>query len=139
MNIDRYTEKMQNALMEAQNIALENGNQSLELEHLNYALVSQMDGLIPRLLQTMDIDLESFRRDSEALVNKLPKVSGSGSDNLYAGSGLNRVLAKAEKKAQEFKDEYVSVEHIYLSMLEEGSGPIADLFRKYQITTMQLL
>ena len=139
MNIDRYTEKMQNALMEAQNIALENGNQSLELEHLNYALVSQMDGLIPRLLQTMDIDLESFRRDSEALVNKLPKVSGSGSDNLYAGSGLNRVLAKAEKKAQEFKDEYVSVEHIYLSMLEEGSGPIADLFRKYQITTNRLL
>ncbi|MBP3816360.1 MAG: ATP-dependent chaperone ClpB [Firmicutes bacterium] len=133
MNIERFTQNAQNALMEAQNIAGENGNQSLDPEHLNLALLKQKDGLIPRLLNYMQIDSNSVEKALNDEINKLPKVSGSGAEGVYLSQRLNSLLSKAEKKAQEFKDDFISVEHIYLVMIEEGKGGNSQIFRRFGI------
>lgn len=133
MNIERFTQNAQNALMEAQNIAGENGNQSLDPEHLNLALLRQKDGLIPRLLNYMQIDSNSVENALNDEINKLPKVSGSGAEGVYLSQRLNSLLSKAEKKAQEFKDDFISVEHIYLVMIEEGKGGNSQIFRRFGI------
>ncbi len=133
MNIEKYTQNTQSAIMEAQNIAVECGNQTLEPEHIHLALLRQKDGLIPKLLTYMNVDYRALERDVADEVDKLPKVVGGG--QMYAGSKLNKLLSDAEKKAAEFKDEYVSVEHIYLALLGERMGSSHALFRKYGITT----
>ncbi len=119
--------------MDSQNIAISEGNQTLDVEHLHLALLRQKDGLIPKLIKSMGVEPEQIERDLEREIGKLPKVSG-GNDQIYASGRLNRVLMEAEKKAEEFKDEYVSVEHIYLAMLSERNTTSAQIFRRYQIT-----
>ena len=139
MNIEKYTQNAQAAILEAQNIAAENGNQSLEPEHINLALLKQQDGLIPRLLEHMDVDVKRFTGDASALVNRLPKISGTGAEGMYLSSTLNRVFSNSEKKSKEFKDDYISVEHIYLAMLEERTGGVSELLKKYGIDTAKFL
>ncbi len=139
MNIERYTQNAQGAILDAQNIAGENGNQSLDPEHLHLALLRQRDGLIPRLLTYMQVNSSDVERSLSDEINKLPKVSGKGSDGVYLSQRLNLVLSKAEKKAQEFKDDFISVEHIYLAMLEEGKGPNSLIFKRYAIDANKFL
>ncbi len=139
MNIDKYTQNAQSAILDAQNIAAENGNQSLDPEHLHLALLRQKDGLIPRLLTYMQVNpvqVESFLSNE---VDKLPKVSGSGSEGVYLSQRLNGILSKSEKKAKDFKDDYISVEHIYLSMLEERNGLNSNVFSRFGIDTNKFL
>ena len=138
MNIEKYTQNAQQAVMDSQNIAVSEGNQTLEVEHLHLALLRQKDGLIPKLLKSMGVNESQFEGEVEAEVAKLPKVSG-GSGQLYASGRLNKVLVGAEKNAEDFKDEYVSVEHIYLAMLAERNTPSAELFKKYGITKDKFL
>ncbi|MDD6154019.1 MAG: ATP-dependent chaperone ClpB [Eubacteriales bacterium] len=133
MNLERYTQNAQQAVMESQNLAIQNGQQEIDGEHLNLALLTQKDGLIPKLLQYMDIDPDRLIVDVEAEIGKLPKVTGNA-DNVYVSRRLNELLMKAEKEADKFHDEYVSVEHIYIALLDEKGTPSAKIFRKYGVT-----
>ena len=130
MNIEKYTQNAQAAIVEGQRIAIENGNPSLEPEHINLALLQQSDGLIPRLLKYMEIDANSVEKAVSELVNKLPKVSGG---QIYASQRLNSILAESEKEAERFKDDYVSVEHIYLALLNERKSPFIDVCKRFGI------
>ncbi|MBR6500634.1 MAG: AAA family ATPase, partial [Firmicutes bacterium] len=132
MNFEKWTERAQNAVMESQNLAISLGHQQMDGEHLHLALLTQNEGLIPKLLKNMKIDPEAVRIDVNGELDKLPKVQGSGS--LYASRRMNQILMDAEKVADQFKDEYVSVEHVYLALLEEKNTPSAQIFRKYGIT-----
>jgi ATP-dependent Clp protease ATP-binding subunit ClpB len=138
MNLERYTQNAQQAVMESQDLALKNGQQEIEGEHLHLALLTQQDGLIPRLLQYMEVDPNRMIVDLEAEIDKLPKVSGDA-QNVYLSRRLNNILINAEKEADKFKDEYVSVEHLYLALLNERGTPSAELFRRYGITKDKFL
>ena len=138
MNMDRMTEKAQGAIIDSQKIAIEEGNQQIDVEHLHMALLMQQDGLIPKLLSYMSVNKGALVGDLEAEIGKLPKVHGGG-DSLYATRRLNQVMIRAEKIANEFKDEYVSVEHFYLAMLEEKNTPSARLLAKYNVTKEDFL
>lgn len=131
MNIEKYTQNAQAAIVEGQRIAIENGNPSLEPEHINLALLQQSDGLIPRLLKYMEIDAKSVEKAVSELVDKLPKVSGG---QIYASQRLNSLLAESEKEAERFKDDYVSVEHIYLALLNERKSQFNEVCKKFGIS-----
>ena len=132
MNIEKYTHKMQGAILDAQSIANSYGHQQLEIAHVHYAIISDSDGLIPKLLEAMNVDVKSLKADLKSDLEKLPKVSGS-SAQLYMSSELNNVLTKAEKIASDFKDEYVSVEHLYLAILDSNNQEVSRLMTKYGI------
>lgn len=138
MNIEKYTQNAQQAIMDCQNIAISEGHQMLDGEHLHMALLMQKDGLIPKLLKYMSLDPTAIIADVEEELEKLPKVSGAA-DNMYSSRRLSQLLMRAEKIAEEFKDEYVSVEHIYIALLEEKGSPSAKIFSKYGITKNKFL
>ncbi len=122
MNIEKFTQSAQRAIVEAQNIAADNGNQALEVEHLLVALLKESDGLISKLIIGMGVEPGHLKAEVEREINKFPKVSG-GTQGMYASQGLNRVISDAEKRAASFKDEYLSVEHIFLAILgDRGSA-----------------
>ena len=132
MNIEKYTQKMQGAILDSQSIANSYGHQQLEIAHVHYAIISDSDGLIPKLLEAMNVDVKSLKDDLKSDLEKLPKVSGS-SAQLYMSSELDNVLTKAEKIASDFKDEYVSVEHLYLAILDSNNQEVSRLMTKYGI------
>ena len=138
MNIERLTQNAQQAIMDCQNIAISEGHQMLDGEHLHLALLMQKDGLIPKLVKYMEVDPNHIIGNLEEEMEKLPKVSGNA-DNIYSTRRLNQILVNAEKKADQFKDEYVSVEHLYLALLEEKGTPSSKLFVKYGITKEKFL
>ncbi|MBP3384332.1 MAG: ATP-dependent chaperone ClpB [Firmicutes bacterium] len=140
MNLDKYTQNAQGAVIDCQNIAIEEGNQQLDGEHLHLALVLQQDGLIPKLLKFMGVSVGAVTGELEEAVEKLPKVTGGGgADSMYASRRLSQLLLRAEKIAGEFRDEYVSVEHMYLALLEEKGTPSSAIFRKYNISKERFL
>ena len=138
MNIEKYTQNAQNAIMECQNIAVEEGHQQLDGEHLHLSIMMQNDGLIPKLLSMMEVNIGEVVGELQHEMEKLPKVSGA-SDNMYSTRRLNQIFGSAEKIAVEFKDEYVSVEHLYLALLAEKSTPSAQIFRRHNITKEKFL
>lgn len=138
MNIEKYTQNAQQAVMECQNIAISEGHQMLDGEHLHMALLMQKDGLIPKLLKYLNVDPTAVIADVEEQLEKLPKVSGAA-DNMYSSRRLSQILMRAEKIAEEFKDEYVSVEHLYIALLEEKGTSSAKIFAKYNITKNKFL
>ncbi len=138
MNFDKYTQNAQAAVADCQSIAIENGQQQLDGEHLHLALLRQQDGLVPRLLTYMGLDVGTLAGQVQQEIDKLPKVSG-GSDQLYASRRFSQLLTAAERIAQQFKDEYVSVEHLYLALAEESGTPSARIFRQYGIDKEKLL
>ena len=117
MNIDKYTQNAQSAIIDCQNIAVEEGNQQLDGEHLHLALLMQKDGLIPKLLKFMGVNTGEVIGAVQAEIDKLPKVAGSG-DSMYSTRRLQQIFLNAEKKAEKFKDEYISVEHLYMALLD---------------------
>ena len=137
MNFDKYTEKAQSALVDCQNIAIEGGNQQLEGEHLHMALLKQDRGLIGRLLEYMEMPKQAIVNDVQSELDKLPKVQGSG--QLYSSTRFNKLIMDAEKISGEFKDDFVSVEHLYLALLGEKNTPSAKIFSKYGITKDKFL
>ncbi|MDO4394077.1 MAG: ATP-dependent chaperone ClpB [Bacillota bacterium] len=138
MNIEKYTQNAQNAIMDCQNIAIEEGHQQIDAEHLHLALLRQRDGLIPKLLKYMEVNPADIEKAVEAELNKLPKVSG-GSDNIYTGRRLQQILVNAEKKAEQMKDEYVSVEHFYLAFLDERNTPSANILKRWGVDKNKFL
>lgn len=138
MNIEKYTQKMQTAVMDAQNLAVENGQQTLEVSHLHLAILNDRDGLIPKLLYAMNVDVDSMRRDVQASVDGLPKVSG-GDGQVYMSAKLNKVFIDAEKTAADFKDEYVSVEHAYMAIIKAGDPETDKILKKYGVNRDEFL
>lgn len=138
MNIEKYTQNAQGAIIDCQNIAVEEGHQQIDGEHLHLALLMQKDGLIPKLLKFMNINTGEVTGAVQQQIDKLPKVSGSA-ESMYTTRRLQQLLLNAEKKAEKMKDEYVSVEHLYLALLDERNTPSAEIFKRYGITKDKFL
>ena len=135
MNTNQYTQKTLEALQAAQQLAVEYQHNALEPEHLLHALASQEQGLIPQLLQKLNVDPGSFAAAVAEKLSALPRVSGSGRDpdKVYISQATDKVLNAAAREAKAMKDEYVSVEHVFLGLLDEQTQNTADLFRAFNI------
>ncbi len=135
MNMNQFTQKSLEAIQAAQSLAVEYGNQQIEQPHLLCALVEQEGGFIPQLLTNMGLTIESFRAAARHEVEKLPKVSGSGreADKVYVSGGVDKALNTAVSIAGGMKDEYVSVEHIFLALLDTAERPLKELLRTYRV------
>ncbi|MCR4990724.1 MAG: ATP-dependent chaperone ClpB [Lachnospiraceae bacterium] len=132
MTIDRFTQQSTLAVQNLDKIALEFGNQEIEEEHLLYSLLTLDNSLILNLIEKMGIDPDDFVNKVESLIQKRVKVQGGSQP--YIGQYLNKVLINAESEAKAMSDEYVSVEHLFLSMLKHPSKPIKELFDECGIT-----
>ena len=136
MNISKFTQKSIQAVNELEKLAYEYGNQEIEQEHLLMSLLRQEDSLILKLVAKMGIDQNLFLNGVEQALNKRVKVSGG---QPYIGQYLNKVLISAEDVAKQMGDEYVSVEHLFLAMLNDPSPSVKELFREYGITRDRFL
>ena len=144
MNAEKYTKKSLEAIQGAQELAVSHNNQQIEQAHLLLALLQQEGGLIPQLLQQMGVTVESLTAAAEAEVDKLPGVTGSGrdADKFYLSRAVDEVFTQAEQIAASMKDEFISVEHIFLAMLDKPDSAMKRLFETYRIqkeTAMQAL
>ena len=136
MNTNQFTQKTMEALQAAQRLAIEYSNQALEQEHMLVALTQQQDGLIPQLLTKMNVDPGTFEAAAAEKVSQLPHVTGSGRDpdKVYISNELDQALTAAEKQAQQMKDEYISVEHVFMGMLQRPGRVAGELFKQFGIT-----
>src|SRR5687768_5403939 len=137
MDLNKLTEKSQEALGQAQSIAVNHGHVEIDGEHLLLALLDQEGGLLPRLLARMEAPVDQFRNRIEEELERRPKVGGPGAEpgKVYVTQRLNQALVQAEEEAKRLKDEYVSVEHIVLAMLDEGTRtPAGRAFKDFGIT-----
>ncbi len=121
MNAQKFTQKSLTAISEAQNLAVEYSSPQIEAIHLLYALLSDGEGLIPQLLQKMGVEPQNARRETEAEINRMPKVTGGSREagKIYVSAEVDGLLTEAERKAAHMKDEYVSVEHLMLAILDK--------------------
>ncbi len=131
MNINKFTQKSVEAVQNCEKLAYEHGNQQLEQAHLLLSLLTLEDSLILKLITKMNISGEMFTNEVRQTVERLPKVSGGG--QLYVSNDLNKVLVNAEDEAKVMGDEYVSVEHLFLSMLRQPDKTMKEMFRQYGI------
>lgn len=131
MNINKFTQKSMEAVQNCEKLAYEYGNQQIEQEHLLYSLLTLEDSLILKLLTKMGITKELIVNEAEQKLAGLPKVSGAG--QVYISNDLNKVLIHAEDESRAMGDEYVSVEHIFLSMIKNADRTLKELFKQYGI------
>ena len=136
MNISKFTQKSIEAVNNLEKLAYEYGNQEIEQEHLLYALLKQEDSLILKMIEKMEIDKTYFTEAVESALEKRTKVSGG---QVYIGQYLNKVLVQAEDEAKAMGDEYVSVEHLFLSMIKNPNPEIKKLFQEFGITRERFL
>ncbi|MDR3224746.1 MAG: ATP-dependent chaperone ClpB, partial [Clostridiales Family XIII bacterium] len=140
MNFEKFTQKAQQAVSESQQIAVQLGHQQLDGEHLHLALLLQDEGVVPKILKLRGIDVSGVVREVEAELEKLPKVQAQGAgDNLYPTRRVGKILGDAEKIAKGFNDDFISVEHLYLALLDENGTPSAKIFKSYGITRENFL
>ncbi len=140
MNFNQYTQKSLEAVQSAQNLARSQNHQQLEQIHLLTALLQQDDGLIPQLLKRMDVTVESLEAAASAKLKKLPAVTGSReADRFYISADLDAAFQAAEAQAKEMKDEFVSVEHLFLGLLTTAAGDVKELMDTYRITKEECL
>ncbi len=133
MDANKYTQKSLAAIQSAQNTALEYGNSELSCTHLCLALL-ESDGLVFRILSRAGTDANGFQRAVKEEVERLPRVSGSGAGQAYATSALARTLAEAEKLAASMKDDYVSVEHLFLCLFDNAEDRLKEVFKRFGVT-----
>ncbi len=136
MNINKFTQKSMEAIQSCEKVAYDFGNQELQPEHLLYALMSDGEGLIPGLVTKMGIQKEVFEAQVRGLIEKLPKVQGG---ELRISQNLNKVLIYAEDEAKSMGDSYVSVEHLFLSMLKQAGAGLMQVFRDFGVTRERFL
>ena len=141
MNAQKYTQKSLAAVQAAQELTLQNQNQQIEQVHLLAALLRQDGGLVPQLLKKMGVTVESLDAAVTQELEKLPRVTGSGreADKYYVARAVDAALSRAESLAAEMKDDYVSVEHLLLSLIETADGTLKRLFTTYNITKERCL
>ena len=138
MNIQKFTQKSIEAVNDCEKLAYDYGNQEIEQEHLLVALLSQEDGLIPKLIDKMEINVEHFTENAKRPLAARTKVSGS-SAQVYVGNDLNKVLIHAEDEAKAMGDEYVSVEHLFLCLLKYPNKAMKELIKEYGLTRDRFL
>ena len=141
MNAEKLTQKSAEAIRSAQEIALEYGNPQIEQVHLLWALLQDSEGLIPQLLAGMGVTVPSLQAAVKDLLARQPRVSNSGHEagKIYISGDTEKALNRAEKVAGEMKDEYTSVEHLFLGLLDTAGRELAQLFSQYQITRERAL
>ena len=141
MNMNQFTQKTLEALQSAQRLAVEYSNNAVEQEHLLAALAQQQDGLIPQLLTKLGTDPNAFAQAALQKVEALPRVTGSGRDpdKVYISGDLDRALNAAEQQAKQMQDEYISVEHVFLGILQRPGKAAAELFKAFGITTERFM
>ncbi|MGE4276018.1 MAG: ATP-dependent chaperone ClpB [Lawsonibacter sp.] len=141
MNMNRFTQKSLAAIQGAQSLAQEYGQQQIEQQHLLLALLSDDEGLIPQLLTAMGMTAPSFQAAAKAEVDKLPKISGGGreADKVYVAQDVDKALKGAEEAAQSMKDEYISVEHVFLGLLSSPNRELKELFRTYNVSKEKVM
>src|ERR1051325_3485632 len=122
MDINRFTEKAQESVRSAQTIATRYSNQQIEVEHLVFALLEQDGGLVASVLAQAGVNVDSLKQAIESEIAKFPKVSGPSGpvDQVYITARLNKVFVAAEDEARKLKDDYISVEHLLLAIIDEG-------------------
>lgn len=136
MNINQFTQKSIEAVNQCEKIAYDHGHQEIDQEHFLYSLLTIDDSLIASLLEKMGINKETFLSQVQELLNKKPKVSGG---QVYMSNDLNQVLLHGEDEMKAMKDEYVSVEHLFLAMIKHPNKAVKELFRAYGITRDRFL
>ena len=136
MNINKFTQKSIQAVQDCEKMAYEYGHQELVPEHLLYSLLTMEDSLIAKLFEKMEISPEVFLAQLNGLLNKRPKVSGG---QVYVGNDLNKVLIYAEDEAKHMGDSYVSVEHLFLSLLKNSGRELKELFKNFRIDKERFL
>ncbi len=142
MDFNKLTQKSQEAFTEAQNKAVSFGHVEVDGEHLLWALLDQPDGLVPRLLQRMDIRPELVKNEVAALLDRIARVSGPGAEagKIYVSQRLSRILVAAENEAKRLKDEYVSVEHLFMALLaEDEKVPAGKILKQAGVTHERFL
>lgn len=136
MNINKFTQKSMEAVGNCEKIAYDYGHQELAQEHLLYSMLTVEDSLINSLLEKMGLNISDFKSEVETLLQKRPKVSGG---NIYVGNDLNKVLIYAENEAKQMGDSYVSIEHLFLSLLSNASKEMKVLFKVTGVTRDKFL
>ena len=140
MNLNNYTQKSLEAVQSARELAVQNGHQQLEQVHLLLALLQQEGGLAPQLFRRMEVTVESLEAAAKAELRKIPSVRGSReADRFYISADADAAMTAAEQQAAAMKDEFVSVEHLLLGLLEAARGGVKNLFETYRITKEQML
>ena len=141
MNTNKFTQKSLEVIQEAQSIAISNSNQQIDQLHLLLALLSNEDGLIPGLIVKMGIDASAVRDQAERCVSQLPKVTGSGRrpDEVYITQDTDKALNEAEATAKHMGDEYISVEHLFIGLIEKGKDKTRDILNTFGITRNKFL
>ncbi|MDR0286187.1 MAG: ATP-dependent chaperone ClpB [Clostridiales bacterium] len=141
MDPQKFTQKSLEAIQTAQNIAIENGNVQVEPEHLLYALLDQDEGLIPRLFEKMGINVDTVLSLTDQQISKIPQVSGPGreADKVYISQATDKILVEAERQAKQFKDSFISTEHILLAFTEKPTPPIKEIFRSVNFNKANFL
>ena len=138
MDINKYTQKSQEAIIKAQSLAVKYHHQEVTSRHLLYSLLLQEDGIIPRLIQKSGADITQVKSFAEDILKRIPSVHGYDGP-LAMNTGLARVFIRAEKEAENMKDMFVSVEHLLLALLDEGDREVKSVFRKAGINRNLLL
>ncbi|MBO5376972.1 MAG: ATP-dependent chaperone ClpB [Ruminiclostridium sp.] len=141
MNTQKLTRKSVEAIQNAQSIAVSNSNQQIDTLHLLLSLLTQQEGLIPQLLKSMGVDEAAMAEQAEKSVSALPRVTGSGRrpDEVYITQDTDRVLNCAEETAERMGDEYVSVEHIFLALIEKGKDKTKEILSAFNVTKDKFL
>jgi len=141
MNEQKFTQKSIEVIKNAQSLAIEHQNIQIEQEHLLYALIEQNEGLIPELIKKIGIDFSALLQTIKKAVEELPGVTGPGreADKVYVSNEVDRTLVLAEKTAEKMKDEYVSVEHIMLGLLDNPNNHLKELFKTFNLTKNDFL
>ena len=141
MDLQKYTQKSLEVVQDAQNIAIENQNQQVEQEHILDALLRQNDSLILEILKKMNVPTDALMNSIKQIIDMIPKVihASREMDKVYVTQDVDEMFITAEKKAEQMKDEYVSVEHIMLALIEKANKKLAELLKIYKITTNSFL
>jgi len=141
MNTQKFTQKSLEAIQSAHNIAVQNQNAQIEQEHLLYALLTQENGLVSELFKKMNIDVSSLRETVENLINNKPRVSGPAREagSVYVSQDVDKVLSSAQTQATRMKDDFISVEHIMICLIESPNSKIKEVFKQFGIEKNKFL
>ena len=138
MDYNKFTQKSMECIQNSQEVAIKNGNPQLEEIHIHYALMNQDEGLIPKVLSYMGENVDLIKNDIEKELNNLPKQSGGGG-SIYPSRIYTKILLNSEDEAKKFGDEYIGVEHIYISLLKERGISSERIFKRYNINLQRFL
>ena len=141
MNAEKYTQKSLEAVREAQELVIRNQNMQIDQQHLLYALLNQEGGLIAQLMKKMHIDTARMLSACDREIQRIPKVTGPGreADKVYISQSVDAALVEAERQAEYMKDEFVSVEHILLALIEKPNGPVKSIFNEFGVNRENFL